>query len=454
VAIVAESSSTALSDASADNIAFDKPTGLANGDVLVAVVRAAAAPTISPPDGSWGEFAQNPVTNRTIGMFYKVISNAAGEPATYTFTFSGSVGFRGGGLIRFSGVNTTTPSDCTASVRSGTATTHTYGSITTVTDGAMLIGCVTSNSTSLDPTPPAEMAELWQITRTAFANGIKATAGATGDLTGTQSSLNLNYNTVFGALRPASAGGGSAEGTLSATLGALTASATGAIALDGDLTATLSALLLSAVAALDITGDLTATLGALALNADGEVAITADLSATLDALTLSATGELVTGANGSLTATLGALTANAAGELALQAALTQALEALTATAAGALALTGDVDATLGALTLSAEGTLTAGPSGQLAATLGALTAQATGAIALTAQATVALGALTLNANGEMVLTGQAIIVLAALTLSAQGGETAAAVTYVYGTITGPAATGTAQGPATTGTIGG
>jgi hypothetical protein len=471
MAIVAETSATNSLSGSGTTITIDKPTGTVAGDVLVALIRSDSTPGITGPT-DWVLVEQNAVNNRNLAMLYKVAGGS--EPANYEFTYAFSCGTRGGGITRFSGVDNTTPSDATASERSGTSTTHTYSSITTATNGAMLVGAATSNSSSFSPTPPSPLVEQWETQRSALSCGIQATAGATGDLTGTHESLSLNYNCILWALKPASGGGG-AEGTLSATLGTLIASATGAIALDGDLTAALGTLVLSAAAALDITGDLTATLGAVTLSAAGEVAITADLSATLDALTttaagtlalegtlsatlgsltLSATGELVEGASGSLSATLGALTANATGELALRAALSQALEALTATATGALDIAGDVDATLGALALSAEGTLTAGPSGQLAATLGILTAQATGTIALTAQATVALGALTLNANGEIVLTGQAVIALAALTLSAQGVETVAAVTYVYGTITGPGASGTVQGPAATGTIGG
>jgi hypothetical protein len=111
-----------------------KPTTLNNTDVLVAAVSfsGGTANNVSTPAGWTVIDRTNTPTagNMSMVSFYKVISNAVGEPANYTFNFTsasspfGAVTIRAaGGLIRYSGVNNADVLDVNGE-QNGTDTTN------------------------------------------------------------------------------------------------------------------------------------------------------------------------------------------------------------------------------------------------------------------------------------------------------------------------------------------
>lgn len=105
---------TFASATSGNTITLSKPSGLQNGDMLLAFLRANG--TTSTNDFSltgWTRrgaafFASDPA-GRVIGIFAKPITDAANEPATYTFTKSVSEGRRSGAMAIFRGVDLSDP---------------------------------------------------------------------------------------------------------------------------------------------------------------------------------------------------------------------------------------------------------------------------------------------------------------------------------------------------------
>ena len=135
MAIALETVASATAGASS-SIEISKPAGVANGDVLVASLYCVTGQINSVPTG-WELVGESSNIENHVYLYYKVISNAGAEPASYTWGLD-QIGAISGGIARFSGVNTTTPEDVAEADNSGSGLTPTGSSITTVTAGAML----------------------------------------------------------------------------------------------------------------------------------------------------------------------------------------------------------------------------------------------------------------------------------------------------------------------------
>jgi len=203
--IVVESYTTAT-DANVTEIAFNKPSGVQNGDVLVASFMTAhnASESFTAPS-DWvvikQQFYQN---NWTAGhQYYKVIANAAGEPSSYTWSWTTSVGNVQGGIARCSGVDNITPIDVAASAGTGASTTPTAPGITTQSDNALLIWAASSQLNPLGITQPSGFTEEWETQLNEFSYYVQATAGDTGSQQGTFGT-SRSWVAILSALRPAS----------------------------------------------------------------------------------------------------------------------------------------------------------------------------------------------------------------------------------------------------------
>lgn len=89
------------------NLAIPKPTGLADGEKLVAVIHTKSAHTITAVPTGWSLVVSNTATGATkIYIYEKDIVTAAGEPSTYTWTISASATNWGGSMVRVAGGGT------------------------------------------------------------------------------------------------------------------------------------------------------------------------------------------------------------------------------------------------------------------------------------------------------------------------------------------------------------
>lgn len=112
--------------AASTGITITKPSSLANGDVLYAfITRSLYSTTTAFTCSGWtslgsaGSTSGNDIQGT---MLRKVITNAAGEPANYTFAVSGfaSTVSMVGVIVRVTGANNTKPEDATSLIDRGT----------------------------------------------------------------------------------------------------------------------------------------------------------------------------------------------------------------------------------------------------------------------------------------------------------------------------------------------
>lgn len=405
---IAYRSHTVQNTSGSGTITIAKPSGVVDGDVLIAFFSEDTdTPRITAPAG-WSPMAGTGInadgsivvgTSAVLQCFYKV---ASGEGASWGFTPSTS--YTGvSGVVAYSGGDTSTPIDVAAGTSTASGTNHTSASITPSVANTMLVGIWMVDSNAANSWSSADMTER-----------IDQSSGAT------------QYVTL--------------------ALYDLAYASTAAVSKTATFTATdQAAVLLLAIrpASTAITGTLDKSLGALTSSGAGQVALTGTLAKSLGAATLSAAGGAPALA-GALDESLGALTASGAGQLALAATLDKPLGALTSSGAGQLALAGQLAKTLGAATVAAAGG-TPALTGQLAATLGALTSSGVGKLAIAGTLATTLGAATLSSmsGAEHVQracpTGSAAATVAA---SARAARTIAASQVAAAAI---AISGTAQG---------
>lgn len=210
------------------SISVPKPSVVADGDVLFASIHFTGTTLPTAPSGFqlYGSVVPSSVIG--VAVYYKVVSSAATEPTSYTW--SGMSSGRITGIVTsYRGVDNTNPLDV-ATMNS--ADNQTSGSvivpgITTTTDGAALVGAAVQNNSTGSVTVPSG----W--TRTAHSAGglgrtgaagyfIQPAAGDIGSQTWTFESTTLAHGVVMGALRPASDTGTTTEpiaGTDTASIG-------------------------------------------------------------------------------------------------------------------------------------------------------------------------------------------------------------------------------------------
>ncbi|MDR7161861.1 fibronectin type III domain-containing protein [Arthrobacter sp. BE255] len=175
--------STLVNTTATTSHTISKPASAAEGQVCVASL-AINGSTVSAAPTGWTQFAAiTSISNPHLYGYYHVMG--ASEPASYTWTTAGSVA-SGGGISCYTGVNTTTPLDTTASVAASAvaASTGTVTGVTTTTAGAMLVGAIAINSsnTTIAITGPSGMTEVYDLggKRTELDDGLQAAAGSSG----------------------------------------------------------------------------------------------------------------------------------------------------------------------------------------------------------------------------------------------------------------------------------
>lgn len=181
---VAYRSSTSGGGAAATSHTLTTPTGIADGDVLIAVLCINNAATVSSPPSGWVQVLSDALsTTARLAIWSKVVTDAAGEPGTYSFGLSGSQSANYG-IAAFSGVDTASLWDTTASaVEPGFQSSVTVPSVTTVTAGSMGLMAVALNSSSATWGIPSGWTGPIQATGNqcvALAYKAMPSAGATG----------------------------------------------------------------------------------------------------------------------------------------------------------------------------------------------------------------------------------------------------------------------------------
>lgn len=199
--------SAAQANGSSTTPTFSKPATLNNGDVLVVSFGVRASSNVSAVPSGWTLVDQNvaQVAARA-WAYYKVITDAASEPASYAWTLD-LTGAWAGGIVRYSGVDNATPLDVTAANASGNSLGPAVGGITTVTAAAMIAAFVVIDATTSTTIVLNDsfVAEVWDTTtgiHNEYDDGAQAVAGDTTPVDWTLSPAARQWAAILFALRP------------------------------------------------------------------------------------------------------------------------------------------------------------------------------------------------------------------------------------------------------------
>ncbi len=183
-------------NATATSLTITKPTNLADNDVLYAEIsrdNSDASDAITAPSG-WTVLDSAEIDNGTYtcGIYRKVISSAAGEPADYTWSWTSSEKVSGW-ITRVTGADNTTPEDVAPSNNTGDSNAPRCLSVVTVTTNTLILAVGGMNSKGAPNwIAPTAMSEFFDIASTGgggasshaqagAAEVNQAGTGATGD---------------------------------------------------------------------------------------------------------------------------------------------------------------------------------------------------------------------------------------------------------------------------------
>jgi fibronectin type 3 domain-containing protein len=186
------------------SLAIARPTGTQSGDVLLASLDVAGAPTLTPPAG-WTLVRTDTAPGSFVKATYWHLA-AATDPASFTWTLSSSqvaVGL----MLAYAGVDSANPIDASNGQANASSTSAVAPSVTVSTAGSMLVMLVGLAGNG-SVTPPSGMTERAEAAAgrsakiTGEASDATVGAGTTGTRTATASRAGANVGQLV-ALRKA-----------------------------------------------------------------------------------------------------------------------------------------------------------------------------------------------------------------------------------------------------------
>jgi hypothetical protein len=193
---------SANNGAGSTTLVIAKPTGVAQGDVMLATVTATSTTAPTAPSG-WTVVKSISGTALRQATYYKVAG--ASEPASYSWGLSPSRA-ASGGIVDYSGVNQTAPVDATASA-SGASGNAVAASVTTSAANDQVLAVVsfaTSTTVAADATTTERYEASSSSTTGEAADFAQATAGATSAKTAIPTASGSAWIAATVALRDAS----------------------------------------------------------------------------------------------------------------------------------------------------------------------------------------------------------------------------------------------------------
>lgn len=204
MAVAVQTTSTASTGNTAD-ITITAPSGIVNGNLLVAAVFINNASAVTPPAG-WTLIDNTPGSARMY-MFYKV---ASGESGDYTFTCAATS--KSGVMLRISGHDPASPIGNHTNNDSSLGTAMPTCNVNTTTPNSLAVYAVGQPNNETYSSYSSPLAENASVNTTngnrsacAMASGIVAAAGATGSLGCTSSGSADGDATLVIVNAPASA---------------------------------------------------------------------------------------------------------------------------------------------------------------------------------------------------------------------------------------------------------
>ena len=186
----------------ATSLAVTKPTGVAEGQLLLATVTAAGTGAVTAPSG-WGAIRSLTQASTIQLTYYKVAG--ASEPSSYSWSL-GSKRAAAGGIVAYSGVNQTVPIDATATA-TGASGNASAPSATTSASGDLVLAAASFGAVAT-VTPDPSTTERFDVSSgsntSELADFAQAGAGATSAKTATPSVSSGVWLAATIALRDAS----------------------------------------------------------------------------------------------------------------------------------------------------------------------------------------------------------------------------------------------------------
>ena len=201
-----------LSSSAVGSVQISKPTGLATGDVMIAIVsqRGSNFPIVGSAPSGWTQIL-NKDNGSSIGIaiYYRVAT--ASEAGSWTWNF-GASDRSAGAIAAFRGVDTSAPIAASGSQINASSTSMTAPSVSPAGANSMLVALYAGTSGAATSTPPTGMTESFDAATSAGPNGVMVTAayatqagaGASGSKAATASSSVANIGALV-ALKSASA---------------------------------------------------------------------------------------------------------------------------------------------------------------------------------------------------------------------------------------------------------
>lgn len=135
-------SSSGLADTT---ITMAKPTGTADGDLMIAVIGSSSqTPTMTTAAAGWTAYSWSPVDGATDSRLWVYWKIASSEGASWDWVMSAGGQFVWG-AASYSGVNGVAPNDNSAGASNASATDHTTPTITTNVTNTMIVAVFCSD---------------------------------------------------------------------------------------------------------------------------------------------------------------------------------------------------------------------------------------------------------------------------------------------------------------------
>ena len=197
-----ESVATTILTTAGQSITISRPTGTAQGDLLLAAIAINENVTNFAAPSGWTQVNYGNSGNEVVlAVYYKVAG--ASEPTSYAFTWTNSY-LAVGTILRYSGVDTTNPIDVSGS-STGTSNSAVAPSVTTTVDGAMVVRIAGVDTTALSGTPATQRVLIETAGTGSVGLGVSDAVQATAGATGTAAfalSASEEWRAVTVALRP------------------------------------------------------------------------------------------------------------------------------------------------------------------------------------------------------------------------------------------------------------
>lgn len=234
------SATTYASTVSGATIVLDKPAGVADGDLLVAVLRTngSSSPTDFALSG-WTRrgytFVPNDAAGRVTGIYTHPVTSAGSEPSTYTFTKSVSDTRRVGAMFIVRGVDLTSPVAGNSTGWDATPSPRVQLNSFTVdtSDAALLVYAWANEIVSPNATAPTILpgTEVALVPSSAGTGATRTTIWAGYESNAATSTGNKNLTWAVATSGP------SATGVVLRGLAGVTTTASGSLSVSGSATA-------------------------------------------------------------------------------------------------------------------------------------------------------------------------------------------------------------------------